>query len=168
MVCVTMLLSMGCSSRLADRPALPTAIPGIASSDILYQTPEPRVKRTREPGGPTSTPAPWATELPPTPLPPPPAMGHDAGENVNCFECHYKGAYVPIPADHMRRKLNTCLGCHKPEPPWRTPFITHSIAGRQECLACHLQGQNSAPVEPGDHVGRMNDSCQSCHKIKEN
>lgn len=159
-------LTLGCSAQLEQRPELPTAIAGLASSDTVFETPGARITRSREDSGPTSTPAPWATALPPTPRPPAPPMAHPVAGQENCFECHYKDAYVPLPPDHIRRSTTTCLGCHSPEPPWRPPLITHAIAGREACLMCHLLGKNGAPVEPGDHAGRLNDTCLNCHQPK--
>ena len=160
------VLALGCSSQLIERPALPTAIAGVYSGDTVYSTPGPRVTRTHVDSGPTSTPAPFATALPPTPLPPAPEMEHPVADNEQCFNCHYPKAYYALPLDHVKRSLTTCLGCHRVQDPFIMPAIPHGVAGREACLMCHLQGKNGAPVEPGDHAGRLNDTCLNCHKPK--
>ena len=162
--CLVMLLVLGCSPHLSDRPELPTAIPGLVSNDMVFATPEARRTRTPDYTGPTPTPAPWATALPPTPLPPAPVMGHELAGHENCFDCHTLTSFYKLPADHGRRALTTCLGCHaEPEQP-NMPAIPHPVAGYEACLVCHLQGTNGAPAEPGNHAGRMNDTCLNCHK----
>lgn len=160
-------LALSCSPQPNERPALPTAMAGVYSGDIVYTTPGAKVTRAPVNNGPTSTPAPFATALPPTPLPPAPEMEHPVEGNEDCFNCHYRKAYYALPLDHARRSLTTCLGCHRVQDPYIIPQITHEIAGRESCLMCHLQGKNGAPVEPGDHGGRLNDSCIGCHKPKQ-
>ena len=159
-----LVLVLGCSPHLADRPELPTAIPGLVSNDVVFATPGPRQTRTPANTGPTSTPAPWATRLPPTPLPPAPVLGHDLAGHENCSECHTLTSFYKLPADHAKRSLATCLGCHGEPIIYTIPAIPHPVAGHEACLVCHLQGKGGAPVEPGDHAGRMNDTCVNCHK----
>ncbi len=163
---VLMILVAGCSAQLGTRPALPTAIPGVSSSDVVFETAAPRGHKTQTPAGPTSTPAPWATELPPPPPPPAPPLGHVLGDHQDCLQCHSIGDFYSMPRDHARRSGTTCLGCHAVPGGGPLPGLTHPIAGREACLMCHLQGKNGAPVEPGDHAGRMNDTCLNCHKPK--
>jgi hypothetical protein len=162
-----MILAAGCGPRLVERPALPTAIPGLSSNETVFETPGPVGFGTPTPSGPTSTPAPWATSLPPTPLPPAPEMGHALAGRENCVQCHTLTSFYKLPADHAKRAPGTCLGCHSQPASLPAPMITHPVVGYEACLICHLQGKNGAPVEPGDHAGRMNDTCLSCHKPKQ-
>lgn len=160
--CLTLVLAMGCSPHLGQRPELPTAAVGVASNGAVAPT---RVSHIPTPNGPTSTPAPWATALP-TQLPPPaPVVPHDASD-TDCLRCHNKASGLPLPLDHSRRKPGTCLGCHAADAGYvPTPVpMPHGLAGHEACLTCHLQGQNHAPVVPGDHAGRTNDTCLQCHK----
>ncbi len=163
---IAIVLLAACAPSLGERPALPTAIPGVSSSDIVFETPEPKGAKTPTPSGPTSTPAPWATELPPTPLPPPPQVGHVLAGHENCLECHTIDSFYSIPKDHVRRSAATCLGCHAVPEGGQAPRLVHAVPGREACLTCHLQGKNGAPAEPGDHAGRLNDSCLNCHQPK--
>ncbi len=43
------------------------------------------------------------------------------------------------------------------------PAIPHPIAGREQCLTCHVTG-GAAEAVPADHAGRTNATCQGCHK----
>jgi hypothetical protein len=160
-----MVLSLGCSPQLGERPALPTAMAGVPSNGAIAST---RQGRTPTPDGPTSTPAPWATGLPPQPPPPAPIIPHELAGNEECVVCHTKASGLALPLDHARRKPGTCLGCHRVDIGWLpTPVpMGHALNGQEACLMCHLQGKNGAPVEPGDHAGRLNDTCLNCHKPK--
>lgn len=162
------LLAAECAPEQGPRPVLPTAIPGISSQDAEFSTPSGR-RATPTPGGPTSTPAPWATPLPPTPPPPAPGIPHDLAGKDDCLYCHKTKASFGIPPNHARRTNAMCRGCHglsssAPQP--APPPIPHSIAGHEACLLCHLQGSNGAPPEPGDHAGRLSETCQTCHRTK--
>lgn len=43
-------------------------------------------------------------------------------------------------------------------------LIPHPIAGREECLLCHSQGEPLAM--PADHKGRSNETCTVCHDVQ--
>lgn len=153
----------------AERTVLPTAMAGISTKDQDYQTPIVKRTRTATPRGPTSTPAPFATKLPPTPLPPPVAVPHSLQGRADCMYCHIDNTYFSVPADHKRRTNDMCLGCHPldksvarstPRP------VSHSAEGRENCLTCHFLGVNGAKPIPGSHAGRTNETCRSCHPIK--
>lgn len=49
------------------------------------------------------------------------------------------------------------------------PLIPHAVAGREQCLVCHLTGLAGtppAPAVPADHSGRTNAQCTACHLEK--
>jgi hypothetical protein len=154
----------GCSSGLGERPALPAPVPGVISHEggtpALNLEGNPRIAQ-----GPTSTPAPWATPMLPTPLPKARAISHNLIGKSDCLYCHRGPTYYRTPADHATRTNQTCLGCHSPSsgPP---PLVPHPRAGREACLVCHLTGKNGAHAVPGDHGGRLNDTCGTCHEFK--
>lgn len=155
---------VGCATGFGERPELPTAIPGMMSKQGEAKTPvSQRISATSD-QGPTSTPAPWATALPPTPLPKARAVSHNLVGKSDCLYCHKGPTYYRVPADHAVRTNQTCLGCHAPtsSPPRAVP---HPKAGREGCLICHLLGKNGARAVPGDHGGRLNDTCATCHLI---
>ncbi len=146
---------------------LPTAVAGIAKKDGEYATPVTNKKPLAR--GPTSTPAPFATKLPPTPLPPPKGIPHDLKGRDDCLYCHKGNTYFAVPVSHARRTNQMCRGCHSlsssaPQPAPRP--MPHSATDREGCLMCHLRGDNGAHPMPGDHAGRMNDTCRSCHRSK--
>lgn len=154
----------GCAPGLGARPAMPTAIAGLSAEGTVAATPGPRPTRT--PSGPTSTPAPWATPAP-TAIPAMHVtMPHDIAYGTDCLDCHHVGMNnldQVMPPDHKRRTNGECLGCHVMEVKPTPALVSHVVAGREACLTCHLQGNNNAPIVPGDHAGRMNDSCLGCH-----
>jgi len=43
-------------------------------------------------------------------------------------------------------------------------LIPHPIAGREECLLCHSQGEPYAM--PADHAGRHGETCTACHDVQ--
>jgi predicted CXXCH cytochrome family protein len=158
-------MAMGCSPQTRERPALPTAMAGVPSNGAVAPT---RQVRNSDLNGPTSTPAPWATALP-TPLPPPaPLIPHEIVYSNQCLTCHRPHSQA-LPSDHTRRQETTCLGCHRLDEGFLpTPVpMGHALDGREACLMCHLQGKNGAPAVPGDHAGRLNDTCLNCHKPKQ-
>ncbi|MBI5301760.1 MAG: hypothetical protein HY868_06470 [Chloroflexi bacterium] len=157
------------ASPLPARAALPTAVPGLSSKDPNYATPISKRTRSVETVGATSTPAPFATRLPPTPLPPPVAVPHSLVGKADCLYCHKGNTYFSVPKDHARRTNEMCLGCHPlsasaPRPTARP--AAHSADGHENCLICHLQGGSGARPVPGDHAGRTNDTCRACHRLK--
>lgn len=52
----------------------------------------------------------------------------------------------------------------KPTEVETPPFISHPIAGQENCVLCH--GANGIKPFPKDHAGRTNDVCGACHKSK--
>ncbi len=161
------LATCGCMPGFDHRPGLPTAIPGVLSNSLEYQTPVRRAANDGETSQPVSTPAPWATPLPATPVPVrlPPPVPHDLAGKTDCLSCHKGTTYYRIPADHAKRTNQTCRGCHAVSsgPP---PRIPHTTVGREGCLVCHLQGTQGARPVPGDHAGRLNDTCNHCHSVR--
>ncbi|MBI5878784.1 MAG: hypothetical protein HZB53_14125 [Chloroflexi bacterium] len=167
---VLWLALAACAPSLGERRELPTAIPGVSSKEETYGTPVLGKPRPTAPlSGPTSTPAPFATGLPPPPPPPPPFIPHELTGRSDCLGCHLSPTYFGVPKDHLRRTNGTCRGCHalSPSAPQPTPApFKHPVAGREQCLACHLQGLGDAPAIPGPHAGRANDTCMTCHHPK--
>jgi hypothetical protein len=157
-----------CAPTLGERPELPTAVPGVVSAgggDVTVAL--GRRFRGGASSGPTPTPAPWATPLPPTPRPGTPKIMHDLTGNQDCLGCHQGGRLRPLPDDHSKRTNEMCQGCHsvdygavlvKAEP------IPHELAGREQCLQCHLLSLEGARPMPGEHTGRSVQTCSSCHK----
>ncbi len=126
--------------------------------------------------------------VPPGPNPnaPPKEIPHPIGGNPDCQICHSQGSKIrPYPSDHIGRKNDVCLACHKPvlPPPAATsnpagststtvsaaggpPPIPHDTAGRTQCLGCHGSGAAGVPQVPKFHkdAGLGNDKCLACHK----
>jgi hypothetical protein len=65
-----------------------------------------------------------------------------------------------VPEDHKGRTNDTCLVCHKAAP---AVAIMHLVAGHEDCLSCHGDGQ-VAQFTVQIHQGRDNDSCRTCHE----
>jgi nitrate/TMAO reductase-like tetraheme cytochrome c subunit len=116
-----------------------------------------------------------------------PTIPHQLAGMDQCDQCHSADGMKPVPDNHTSFTLDQCLLCHKPagsEPggtaPSATatpgassgpggaaggpPAIPHDLAGRDDCLACHNPEGGMKPA-PADHVGRTNDTCQTCHKL---
>jgi len=116
---------------------------------------------------------------------------HPTTGPANCAICHAQGKVRAAPTDHAAFDIAVCQTCHKPSvveapsvaagiaptpapgpsptpapagaaPPPPPKAIPHSLAGRDNCLACHALG-GLKPV-PADHQGRTNELCQTCHK----
>ncbi len=185
MALVVPVLAVGCElPALGARPALPTALPTAVPAEARRVTTvvsSNRAKTERTPG-PTSTPAPLATALPPTPRPPIKAVSHSVEGREKCMGCH-SSPRLPAPPDHAGRPDSTCLGCHKvsasvPRPAAAGTAVgpgggvrtgpagtfAHSVEGREGCLLCHMRGTDGARPVPGDHGGRLNNTCLSCHR----
>lgn len=113
----------------------------------------------------------------------PPQIPHPIGGSPDCQLCHAQSSKVrPYPADHVGRKNEVCLACHKPtipptaatpvpgapaaQPAGGPPPIPHDTAGRTQCLGCH--GNSAAGVSqiPPFHkdYGFTNGNCLTCHK----
>jgi hypothetical protein len=76
----------------------------------------------------------------------------------DCTLCHYNQSTVTAasgPAAPPPAVTTTTAGTN-------APAIPHSLAGRDNCLACHGTG-GIVPV-PGDHAGRAVNTCLACHK----
>jgi nitrate/TMAO reductase-like tetraheme cytochrome c subunit len=126
--------------------------------------------------------------VPPGPNPnaPPKEIPHPIGGNPDCQICHSQGSKIrPYPSDHIGRKNDVCLACHKPvlPPPATTPStasststnvdaaggpppVPHDMAGRTQCLGCHGSGAAGVSQVPQFHkdAGLGNDKCLTCHK----
>ncbi len=46
------------------------------------------------------------------------------------------------------------------------PALPIDHEGRQTCQVCHASGMADAPINPPDHEGRDDSTCQSCHKLE--
>lgn len=66
--------------------------------------------------------------------------------------------------DDRGKSDNRTTGNNKERENETPPLIKHVLQGRENCLACHGAGVAGAPAVPGDHVGRTNGICLSCHK----
>lgn len=124
----------------------------------------------------------------------PPAISHPLSSGYgDCLSCHNPQGLLPLPGNHSSYDVSsTCLKCHsfsaargtaslvlelssRPSAPRETPVastpksqtagkITHPLAGRENCLACHGQGAaGTSRLSPG-HAGRTNGSCTNCHQ----
>lgn len=71
-----------------------------------------------------------------------------------------------MPADHAGRTSESCRQCHVASgiAPTPVPPIPHSLEGREACLMCHVAGIGEPLGIPEDHVGRPNETCQTCHQ----
>ncbi|MBI4788225.1 MAG: NapC/NirT family cytochrome c [Chloroflexi bacterium] len=110
----------------------------------------------------------------------PKTIPHPIGGNPDCQICHAQASKVrPYPADHIGRKNEVCLACHKPAIPAPSttptagttaagapPPVTHDTAGRTQCLGCHGTGAAGVPQVPQFHkdANLGNDKCLACHK----
>lgn len=160
------LFAAGCQPSWGERPALPTAMAGISSKEADFGTPAVKGFRPESPPGPTSTPAPWATALPPTPRPAPSKILHTVEGKSQCLTCHSAGL-MAVPPDHLRRKNESCTGCHSVDynaVKVKASPVTHSLSGREQCLGCHLRAIEGARPMPGEHTGRRESECITCHK----
>jgi hypothetical protein len=165
MLIVLMALRIPAANTRAS--GLPTAIPGVSLKSGEFATAIPKSNPSVR--GPTSTPAPFATKLPPTPLPPPKGIPHDLKGKDDCLYCHKGKTYFAVPATHARRTNDSCLGCHNfsSSAPRPTPrAMPHSTTNRDACLMCHLRGDNGAKPIPGNHTGFTTDTCTNCHRSK--
>ncbi len=93
-----------------------------------------------------------------------PGIPHSTGGRAECLACHGPGGMRPAPADHAGRPVSACAGCHRPDTDrsGAAPKTPHVVEGREECLTCH--SSFFIPPVPGDHQGRSNQSCSSCHR----
>lgn len=115
--------------------------------------------------------------VPPKPIP------HPIGGSPDCQLCHAQTSKIrPYPFDHIGRKNDVCLACHKPAIPavaatpspgapttptaGGPPNIPHDTAGRTQCLGCHGSGAAGVSQIPQFHkdYGFGNDRCLVCHK----
>jgi hypothetical protein len=111
-----------------------------------------------------------------------PHIPHPLADGMNCQQCHGLDKVAPYPEDHGEYTQEECVDCHRlsqevladlppsPTPPPPPPFamtipsITHTLAGNENCLACHAVNGNIAPA-PVTHLGFANDVCQGCHQV---
>jgi hypothetical protein len=139
--------------------------------------------------------APGLAKIFPPPVPrrgdpnvPPKAIPHPIGGAPDCQLCHAPMSNVrPYPVDHVGRKNEMCLACHKPAVPAVAPSapatsatpapaaqptpapavggpkkLPADHAGRTICLACHAQGVGKKL--PADHANRTDEMCKACHQ----
>ncbi len=108
---------------------------------------------------------------------PPPVPGngqpqpvpHPIGPRTDCNVCHDATDGVrPFPADHTSYEQTLCTQCHQPtlvegSEAAPIPPISHTLEGRRDqCLVCH--GEHGFKPYPADHIGRMANTCLSCHE----
>jgi nitrate/TMAO reductase-like tetraheme cytochrome c subunit len=111
-----------------------------------------------------------------------PAIPHPIGPRTDCKICHGPDKVRPFPANHTSFTPEMCAGCHQatlkdsaatpapaatptsaPAPSGAAPAMTHDLAGRDNCLACHDPDGGVKPA-PQDHAGRAVATCQTCHQ----
>ncbi len=126
----------------------------------------------------TPTPTVRATTVPGNNVIAKPLPADHAGRTI-CLGCHATLPQPVLPADHKGRTDATCSACHKvggAAPVSGTPTASSTSAasgtpkaqpadhaGRTACNACHQTGV-SGPKSPDDHVGRVDGTCNACHK----
>ncbi len=111
---------------------------------------------------------------------PPPVPGsgeprpvpHPIGSRTDCEVCHATGAVHPFPTEHAGYEQALCTQCHQPTvveegsevASASIPPVPHTLeGGRDQCLNCH--GVDGFKPYPEDHVGRMTETCLSCHEV---
>ena len=103
------------------------------------------------------------------PLPNP--VPHSMVDTSFCVSCHAEGREnAPIlPDDHMDYTGDECTECHVPSTgaPPLSPYISHSLAARSDCLRCHEKGIGGSPVLPSDHAEYLVDECRTCHHLED-
>lgn len=104
-----------------------------------------------------------------------PAIPHPLEGRQDCLACHQAGAGLqPSPLDHAwMTSSGDCRNCHAlaagqlpPGPVMVSPYpsIPHSVAGREDCLACHQAGSGIRPA-PLDHAWIADSvDCRNCHQ----
>ncbi|MBI5486865.1 MAG: cytochrome c3 family protein [Deltaproteobacteria bacterium] len=110
----------------------------------------------------------------------PPSIPHTLEGRSQCTACHSSGP-MAFPADHAGRTDSMCTGCHQPgasptgadagaadagageaaPPSGGPPAVPHTLEGRDQCTVCH--GEGGLRPMPGDHAGRTDDMCLTCH-----
>lgn len=95
--------------------------------------------------------------------------------NVECLGCHKPSVSTPGVTIQTVKKPEAPSAPAAQPPVAQPPVaaqpaqaagpaqITHPLAGRDNCTACHQVGGALKPM-PADHSNRANGSCQSCHK----
>lgn len=51
-----------------------------------------------------------------------------------------------------------------PEGAKTAPPVTHEIAGKEDCVSCHVLGAKPPLGMPESHAGRGNAVCSGCHQ----
>ncbi len=94
---------------------------------------------------------------------------HDLAGRENCLMCH-GGAMQGLPAmpteTHKGRDNATCQLCHAADSPVQKADpepISHELAGREQCMACHGVTMQGIPAAPPSHKGWDVKTCTVCH-----
>jgi nitrate/TMAO reductase-like tetraheme cytochrome c subunit len=114
-----------------------------------------------------------------------PRLPHPVVENMDCQQCHGLDKVLAFPEDHAEYGQDECQDCHRFSPevladmptpaaptdavgpaPFITtiPTITHTLAGNEDCLACHAVNSTIAPA-PRTHATFDNTICLDCHEL---
>ena len=97
-----------------------------------------------------------------------PYIPHSLEGRGDCLACHESGVSgaSQVPANHAGRTNESCRQCHiAPDiAPLPVPPIPHPVEGQEACLMCHKAGIGEPLEIPEDHVGRPNETCQTCHQ----
>jgi len=70
----------------------------------------------------------------------------------------FAGAQTPAPQETI---TPTPEATASPKAP---SSISHSVMGYSNCLKCHTEGFEKAPIMPGDHAKYTNEDCEDCHE----
>ncbi len=93
---------------------------------------------------------------------------HDLEGRGDCLACHESGVggASQVPANHEGRTIESCRQCHiAPDIlPVPVPPISHPVEERGACLTCHGVGIGEPLEIPENHIGRPNETCQTCHQ----
>jgi cytochrome c2 len=144
------LLLAACSG--ASTPAAPTAAP-VAPTEAPTAVPPT--------AAPTDTPAPTATTAP-TDTPAPTASPTVSPTVAVAVTPTVAMAVTPTASSTTTLTTSGVVTSVAPAE-GGIPTIPHPIAGREQCLTCHVQGGAAEPM-PADHAGRTIATCESCHK----
>jgi len=95
-----------------------------------------------------------------------PAIPHRIDGLATCLSCHGQAPLKPVSVVHQGISTNapsdTCLACHKSVPLTDVLAVPHRTQGREDCLACHGQGEEGRT--PENHKGWPKESCLLCHR----